>query len=71
MDDSPQIPSSPEESRDPVCPDCGGPLTEPRDGQIFVPMGIPTIEPSKVCATCKVGYWRAKPGWLAVATLEV
>ncbi len=66
MDDSSQIPGLPGD----FCPDCGGPLTEPREGQHFVPIDIPTMEPSKVCETCKVGYWLAHSGWLAVATID-
>ena len=54
-----------------VCPNCGEPLTDPRDGQSFTPIDIPTIDPSKVCTTCKVGYWWADSRWLAVATLDV
>ncbi len=71
MDDTSQFPISPGERQDPLCPNCGGPLTDPRQGQNFTPIGIPTMEPSKVCETCKVGYWLADPGWLAVATFDV
>ncbi len=70
MDDSPRIPSSPDEGQDPVCPSCGGPLIHLPAGLHFTPIGIPTIEPSRVCETCKVGYWLGYPGWLAVATLD-
>ena len=54
-----------------VCPNCEVPLTDPRDGQSFTPIDIPTMDPSKVCPTCKVGYWLADSRWLAVATLDV
>lgn len=43
---------------------------DPQDGQTFTPIDIPTMEPSRVCETCKVGYWLGKDGWLAVATLD-
>lgn len=56
---------------DVFCPICGELLTEPREGQNFTPIEIPTIEPSRVCETCKVGYWLANSGWLAVATLDL
>ena len=54
-----------------VCPNCEVPLTDPWDGQSFTPIDIPTMDPSKVCPTCKVGYWLADSRWLAVATLDV
>ena len=67
MDDSSRI----DFGQDNRCPECGEPLRDPRFGQSFTPMGIPTLEPSKVCETCNVGYWLGKSGWLAVATLDV
>jgi hypothetical protein len=45
-------------------------MISPQKGQSFTPINIPTIEPSRVCNTCKVGYWLANTGWLAVATLD-
>jgi uncharacterized protein with PIN domain len=54
-----------------ACPGCGEPLREPRDGQTFTPSAIPTIEPSKVCETCAVGYWLGEDGLIAVATLDL
>jgi len=71
MDDSSQIPSKPDVRQEAVCPTCGGLLTGTREGQNFTPIGIPTMDPSRVCETCKVGYWLANSGWLAVATLDV
>ena len=62
MDDLSEIPA--------YCPACGGSFIDPPDGQSFTPIGIPTLEPSKVCETCKIGYWFAESGWLAVATLD-
>ncbi len=59
-----------DESQDPVCPICGERLTDLPEGRTFTPIGIPTIEPSKVCGPCKVGYWLGHPGWLAVATFD-
>jgi uncharacterized protein with PIN domain len=52
------------------CPNCGDPLTDPLEGQSFVPIDIPTIDPSKVCVRCQLGYWLADSGWIAVATLD-
>jgi uncharacterized protein with PIN domain len=59
-----------DDSRDPTCPNCGEQLVALPEGAVFTPIGIPTIEPSKVCATCKVGYWLGPSGWLAVATFD-
>jgi hypothetical protein len=42
-------------------------LTDPGDQQ-FTQIGAPTFKPSKICATCKVGYWLSNSGWVAVAT---
>jgi hypothetical protein len=70
MDGSSKIPSSSDDRQDPMCPTCGEPLTSPQQGQTFTPIEIPTIEPSKVCETCKVGYWLSNAGWLVVATID-
>ena len=70
MEDSSQVPSTSNDMKDPICPKCGRPLTNPREGQHFTAIEIPTMEPSKVCERCKVGYWLAQPGWIVVATLH-
>jgi uncharacterized protein with PIN domain len=70
MDDWSKIPGTPE-AIVALCPECGEPLTDRREGQYFRPTGVPTMEPSKVCETCRVGYWLGNFGWLAVATVEI
>jgi hypothetical protein len=62
------IPSTLASPQDDSCPQCRGPLTEPGDQQ-FTQLGA-TFVPSKVCETCKIGYFMTRVGWVAVATFE-
>jgi uncharacterized protein with PIN domain len=71
MDDLSHFPDPPDLNEDDRCPVCGVTLSDPQEGQTFSPIDIPTIDPSKVCEGCQVGYWLGTSGWLAVATLDV
>ena len=53
-----------------ICPECQGPLTDP-NGQDFTPLFRGASSPSKVCETCRVGYWLEDIGWMSVATFRV
>lgn len=53
-----------------ICPQCQGPLTDP-NGQDFTPLFRGASSPSKVCETCRVGYWLEDIGWMSVATFRV
>jgi hypothetical protein len=62
-----RIPRMPASHQDNGCPKCQRALTDPGDQQ-FTQIGAPTFKPSKICETCKVGYWLSNSGWVAVAT---
>jgi hypothetical protein len=53
-----------------ICPECQGPLTDP-SGQDFTPLFPEAAHPSKVCASCGVGYWLEDIGWMSVASFPV
>jgi hypothetical protein len=58
------MPASPQDS---TCPGCHRELSDPA-GQELTQLGQPTFLPSKVCDTCKTGYFLGASGWVAVAT---